>query len=51
MNYKYYLNQPMQMIEQRLSMKIAKNPQLITLLNGGGDHPLIRKYIHIPFID
>ena len=43
MNYKYYLNQSMQMIERRLNMVIAKNPQLIDSLNRGSDHPLIRK--------
>ena len=32
-------------------MNIAKNPQMINSLNGGSDHPLIRKYIHIPFND
>ena len=49
MKYKYYLNQPKQLIERRLNMIIAKNPQLIRSLNRGCDHPLIRKYIHIPF--
>ena len=29
MNYKYYIKQPMQMIERRLNMIIAKNPQLV----------------------
>ena len=43
MNYKYYLKQPMQMIERRINMITAKNPQLINSLNKGGDHPLIRK--------
>ena len=51
MNYKYYLNQLMQMIEKRLSLIIAKNPKLINSLNRGSDHPLIRKYIDVPFND
>ena len=51
LNYKYYLKQPMQMIERRLKMITAKNPQIINLLNRGGDHLLIRKYIDIPFIN
>ena len=48
MSYNYYLNQPMQTIERRLNMNIAKNPQLINSLKRGGDHSLIRKYIDIP---
>ena len=28
-NYKYYLNQPMQMIERKLNLVIAKNPQMV----------------------
>ena len=49
MDYKYYLKQPMQMIERRLNMIFAKNPKLINSLNRSNDHTLIRKYIHIPF--
>ena len=30
-------------------MIFAKNPQLINSLNRGSDHPVIRKYTHIPF--
>ena len=41
----------MQMIERRLNMIIAKNPQLIKSLNRGSDYPLIRKDINIPFKD
>ena len=50
-NYKYNLNQPMQMIERRLKMNIAKNPQPLNLLNRGKDHPLVRKNIKTPFSD
>ena len=49
MNYKYYPRQPTQIIERRLDMIIAKNPQLNISLNRGSDHPLVRKYIHIAF--
>ena len=49
MNSKYYLKEPMQMVERRLNMIIAKNPQLTNSLNRGSDHPLITKYLHIPF--
>ena len=51
MNYKYYLKQPMQMVERRLNINIAKNPQLINSLNRSSDHPFVRKYINIPFND
>ena len=43
MNYKYYLKQPMHMIERRLNMNVAKNPQLINSLSRGSGHPLIKK--------
>ena len=51
MTYKYYLRQPMQMIERRLKKIIAKNQQLINSLNRGSDHTLIRNSIHIAFND
>ena len=51
MNFKSYLNQPMQKIERRLNMNIAKNPQLINSINRGSDHHFIRKYIDVPFND
>ena len=50
-NYKNYLNQPMQMIEQKLGFIIAKNPQLINSLKRSSDLPLIRKYIDVPLKD
>ena len=46
---KHSMNQPKQMIERRLSMVIAKNPQIINPLDRNKKHPLIRKYSHIPF--
>ena len=30
MPYEYYINQPMQAVERKLNMIIAKNPHLIT---------------------
>ena len=51
MKYEYYLNQPEQMIERRLGMNIAKNPQLINSLNRRNDHPLLRKFLDKPFND
>ena len=47
MSYKYYINQPMSMLERRINMIIAKSPQLIKLLDRNKNHPLIRKYSHI----
>ena len=47
MSYKYYINQPMSMLERRINMIIAKNPQLINSLDRNKNHPLIRKYPHI----
>ena len=47
MSYKYYINHPMSMLERRINMIIAKNPQLIKSLNRNINHPLIRKYSHI----
>ena len=47
MSYKYYINHPMSMLERRINMIIAKNPQLINALDRTKKHPLIRKYSHI----
>ena len=49
MTYKYYINQPMSMCERKINMNIAKNPHLINSLDRNKNHPLIRKYLHIPF--
>ena len=49
MAYKHYLNNPMSMLERRLNYIIAKNPKLIIAPNRNKNHPLIRKYNHIPF--
>ena len=43
--YKHYVDKPMSMLERRINYIIAKNPCLIKETN----HPLIRKYPHIPF--
>ena len=37
----------MSMLERRINMIIAKNPQLINALDRTKNHPLIRKYSHI----
>ena len=47
MSYKYFINQPMSMLERRINMIIARNPQLINALDRTKNHPLIGKYSHI----
>ena len=47
MSYKYYINQPMPMLERRINFLIARNPKLINSLDRKTNQPLIRKYSHI----
>ena len=47
MTYKYYLNNPMSMVERRINYIIAKNPELIKTIDRSKNHPLIRKYSYI----
>ena len=47
MTYKYYLNNPMSMLERRINFIINKNPELINICGRNKNHPLIRKYSHI----
>ena len=49
MTYKNYMNTPMSMLERRKNMIISKNPSLIKSLDIKENHPVIRKYSHIPF--
>ena len=49
MAYECYINQPMQAIEIKLNVIIAKNPQLVNSLDQNKSHPPIRKYSHILF--
>ena len=51
MTYFNYINSPMPMVERRINFAIAKNPKLINSLDRNTNHPLIRKYSHIPFND
>ena len=44
MTYKYYLANPMSMLESRINYIINKNPKLINTLIRNKNHPLIRKY-------
>ena len=44
MSYEHYINQPMQAVEMKLNMSIAKNPNLINPLNRFQNHPVIRKF-------
>ena len=47
MTYKYYLTNPMSMLERRIYFIINKNPELINVFDRNKNHPLIRKYSHI----
>ena len=49
MTYKHYINQPRSMCERKINLNIAKNPHLMNSLDRNKNHPLIRKYSHIPF--
>ena len=49
MTYEYYMNLPMSMVERRININIAKNPSLINRFDRNKNHPLVRKYSHIPF--
>ena len=44
MTHEQNIKQPIQAIELKLNIIIAKNPHLINLLNRFSNHPLIRKY-------
>ena len=49
MTCNYYLQHPIQAVERKLNLIIAKNPHLINSLNRSHNHPLIRNYSHTPF--
>ena len=49
MTYEYYIKNTMPMVEKRINFIIAKNPKLINSLDRNKNHPLIRKFSHIPF--
>ena len=48
MSYDYYMKQPKPMVESKLNQILAKNSQLINVLDRRVNHPLIKKYFHIP---
>ena len=49
MTYEYFINQPMSMCERKIFMNIARNPHLMNSSDRDKNHPLIRKYLRIPF--
>ena len=51
MTNEYYINQRMSMCERNINMIIANNPDLINSLDRNKKHPLVRKFLHIPFIN
>ena len=44
-----YINQSMSLCERKRSINIARNPFFIDLLDCNKNHPLIRKFLHLPF--
>ena len=46
MTYEHYLNQPKPMVEWRLNLILAKNPQLVKVVKNSS-HSLIRRYSHL----
>ena len=50
MTYECYIKQPMPMVERRINFNIPKNPTLLNSLDRNKNHPLIRKYSHIPLL-
>ena len=46
MTYKYYLKNPMSMLERRIIFINNKNPELINALDRIKNHALIRKYMN-----
>ena len=49
MTYEHYMHQPTHMSVRKMNKNIAKTPDLINSLDQNKNHPLIRKYSHIPF--
>ena len=49
MTYRYYMNNPMSMLERRINYIISRNPYLLNCLNRNKNHPLIKNFSHIPF--
>ena len=49
MIYEHYVKQPMQPIELKLNMIIAKNPNLKNSLITSNNHPLFVEYFLLPF--
>ena len=47
MTYKYYLDNPMSMVERRMNFILARTRTLIKSLDRNMNHPLIRKYSYI----
>ena len=51
MTYEHDINQPMSMCERNINITIARNPLLINSIDRNKNHPLIRKFLHIPVIN
>ena len=51
MTFESYINEQMSLCERKINMNFARNPLLINSLDRNKSHLLIRKFLHIPFID
>ena len=49
LTYENFINQTTSMCKREINMNIARSPHLINSLDRNKNHPLIRKYSHIPF--
>ena len=47
MTYKNYMNSPMSMLERRINLVIAQNPQIIKSLDIKEINPITRKYDYL----
>ena len=49
MTYIFHIKSPMSAVERKLNMNNDKIPCLINSLNRSINHPLIKKFSHIPY--
>ena len=49
MTYNYHIKQPMQAVEMKLNMIVAKKRNLLKSPKRFHNHALIKSYSHIPF--
>ena len=47
--FENYINNPVNMVEMRININFAENPELINLIERNKNDPLVRKFSHISF--